>query len=790
MKKPLKGLWAGCLLFFLILTGSLPAFAAPQPDAGLKSDCLAATVKAITKEMERHRQWLEVRKQQGDEKGAAAMEEELTRLQNDLDKYQTMDVKDYILPSPIQKVVWIGETFQEDAILSVEGMTKSGPWYHAVGIAGGDYGILKPVARYSITFYPVYPRSYWNMTSAYVYIAAVDAKDAPQEVKRIQGEVFATLYSGVSGKLIKCDAYKVYLLPNDSPGVRGELLFEARQSDFDIAIPAAKIRQYPYLEFVSPYGSKTIDLRKIAEDEWLDIYLTPQVIVKKPVIYLYPKDVQPVEIRHDFKGRLLTTFPEYRDGWTVIASPSGDLLNTKDNRHYQYLFWDGIYDFPPEHYRFASGFAVKKEDYAAFLQEKLRQIGLNGREINDFIVYWLPEMNKYQNCFVHFRINDNIDGSSILTVNPQPQTMIRVFMEFYGFDVWDDRPRMPEQKLPSILRQGFTLVEWGGSKLDFFPAGMAGKVERNSPRDGASTGVDFTYLWEDEDIRFYGLTRTGQSSEALLLRLELGPAARERLQRERPPTIDPKDGLAQIAVAECWVKANPANGINVVEQVWLDDNNQIVGRVEGGQYQGDAWPAKHLANACIRFLKFWFLGKNAVTPPQETTVAWPQGIEKWLWGINWDADMSETKRVLMLLGLAWQGGSDASTGDSWLKVSQAPFFGLACEYKLTWHNDRLTTVEITSADAKSMDIGFAYERILAAFTADYGSPAQKVSYTLKIFPPVWVERSSWVIKPDTGIAFTVTVSQQRQEVFPYDADLMDRPGKLSVIFKRLLPGND
>ncbi|MCX7781297.1 MAG: hypothetical protein N2491_10410 [Negativicutes bacterium] len=778
IKKNLLRLCFVYLVFCIIAAASMPAIAAPRHDAALKADCLAATVKAIKKEMDRHRQWLEARKKQGDKKGTAAMEEALARLQADLDKYQSMDAENYVLPEPIKRTIWVGEELQEDPILNIEEMTKSGPWYHVIGIAGGDYKILKPIAKYNVTLYLLYPRSYWSMSSAYVYIAAVSPADSPQETKRIQGEVFARLYSGSSGKLIKCDAYKIYLLPNDRPGTRGELLLEAQQSEFDITIPAAKIRQYPYIEFVSPYGSKTIDLREVKDGEWLELYLVPQVIVKKPVIYLYPENVQPVEIRHDFKGRLLTTFPEYHDGWTVIASPSGDLLNTKDNRHYQYLFWDGIYDFPPEHYRFTSGFAVKRGDYAAFLQEKLTQIGLSEREINDFIVYWLPEMNQYPNCFIRFRLNDNIGGSSTLTVKPQPQTMIRLFMEFYGFNAWKDRPHLPEQNLPSIARQGFTLVEWGGSKLDFFTVAPPEKDDN----------ADFAYLGEDKDIRFYGLPQTGQLQE-LRVRLELGPAARERLQRERPPTIGPQDVLANIAAAECRIRVSAANEIDVIEQVWLDDNKRIVGRVESSHGHGGDWPANHLASESQQFLKRWLMfGDAVVKPPRNPQKSWANDSEKWLWGIiDWDTGINEAKRFLTTLGFAWQGGSELATGEEWLKLPKVPFVGLSCEYKLTWRNERLVAIDIASVEAKALGVDAGYSALVSAFTADYGSPTQKVSYTLKSFPPVLVERTTWMIKPDNGPAFIAAVGQERQLVFP-DVTDSDAPGKLTVSFRRLVNG--
>ena len=107
---------------------------------------------------------------------------------------------------------------------------------------------------------------------------------------------------------------------------------------------------------------------------------------------------------------------------------------------------------------------MSKKDYTAFLQTKLAAIGLNEQEINDFVVYWLPAMNRHQNCFVHFRINDDIGGTSVLQTTPVADTVIRVFMEFSPIDP-DSSPKVPQQSLPSFTRTGFTLVEWGGSEI-------------------------------------------------------------------------------------------------------------------------------------------------------------------------------------------------------------------------------------------------------------------------------------------------------------------------------------
>ena len=49
-----------------------------------------------------------------------------------------------------------------------------------------------------------------------------------------------------------------------------------------------------------------------------------------------------------------------------------------------------------------------------------------------------------------------------LEINPKPETLIRINMEFKGI-------RKPfeviEQKLEKTERKGYTVVEWGGTKL-------------------------------------------------------------------------------------------------------------------------------------------------------------------------------------------------------------------------------------------------------------------------------------------------------------------------------------
>ena len=281
--------------------------------------------------------------------------------------------------------------------------------------------------------------------------------------KTITGTVYKYQYIVPRNELVPCESYQVYLLPA-SPDQKAELLLNSKQADFSIKVSEEKLKQAAAIEFVSHYGSTSIAISEI-KDAPLKVVLEPEMFVKKPAIYFYPEKKQKIVVTHEFKGKLVTTYPVYKDNWTVIAERDGTLLNQADNRKYKYLFWDGVYAFPEEHYKFQTGFYVAKDDYIAFLEHKLAYIGLNDNEINDFIVYWLPEMNKFEHCFVHFRINDDIDGSSVLKTKPVADTVIRVFMEFSGLNDFNSASLLPEQVLPQFTRKGFTMVEWGGSEI-------------------------------------------------------------------------------------------------------------------------------------------------------------------------------------------------------------------------------------------------------------------------------------------------------------------------------------
>ena len=181
------------------------------------------------------------------------------------------------------------------------------------------------------------------------------------------------------------------------------------------------------------------------------------VAEEKPVIYLYPETETRVTVKLDLSGELTCAYPAYDGGWVVTAAPDGTLTD-EHGRTYNYLYWEGE---GTEAYDFSKGFCVAGSDTAAFLEDALDRLGLTRREANEFLVYWLPRMQDNPYNLIAFQ-QEAYTESAKLTVSPQPDSVLRVFM------AWKPLARpvdVPAQILPGFERRGFTLVEWGGAEV-------------------------------------------------------------------------------------------------------------------------------------------------------------------------------------------------------------------------------------------------------------------------------------------------------------------------------------
>lgn len=98
-------------------------------------------------------------------------------------------------------------------------------------------------------------------------------------------------------------------------------------------------------------------------------------------------------------------------------------------------------------------------EYSALTQAKL---GLNRREANEFIVYWLPLMEQNPYNIISFQTDIYTDAAE-LQIDPAPDTLIRIFMAWKAADSF---VVLPEQELNAPEHSGFTVIEWGGTEIE------------------------------------------------------------------------------------------------------------------------------------------------------------------------------------------------------------------------------------------------------------------------------------------------------------------------------------
>lgn len=207
----------------------------------------------------------------------------------------------------------------------------------------------------------------------------------------------------------------------------------------------------------------------------------------KPVIYLYPPKITKVSVKFNIPVQLTTDIPKYDGSWQILAQSDGSLKNLNSNQsscrqidftkrgseyakkacetnNYPYLYWAGNV-YSQEYPTIDKGWIVAKNDLNNFLQNKLSEIGLNQKEKKDFIEYWLSDMLTKNSPYyrLSFLQTSQLNSLFPMTVNPKPDTVFRIFLDYLPLDQKPVKEILP-QSLNKLIRYGFTLVEWGGLK--------------------------------------------------------------------------------------------------------------------------------------------------------------------------------------------------------------------------------------------------------------------------------------------------------------------------------------
>ena len=182
-------------------------------------------------------------------------------------------------------------------------------------------------------------------------------------------------------------------------------------------------------------------------------------MASKPVIYFYPEEEMNISVKLSKPENITCNYPEYNEGWNVIAKPNGDLHDVASGKDLYCLYYECSADVSQVE---EDGFVVKSAGIADFLDEKLEILGLNDKERNEFIIYWLPILEANEYNYIRFLTEDEINEVQQFDITPKPDTVIRIMMSYKGLD----KPiEVKEQELKTAERAGFTVVEWGGTEI-------------------------------------------------------------------------------------------------------------------------------------------------------------------------------------------------------------------------------------------------------------------------------------------------------------------------------------
>ncbi len=179
----------------------------------------------------------------------------------------------------------------------------------------------------------------------------------------------------------------------------------------------------------------------------------------KPAIYLYPKVTSLINVQVFPKGDLTYTDPKYEmgKGWTVLAQPTGS-LSSFNGQEYGYLYYearikDEVIKKP------TTGFVVKFEELQNFYEKLLPMLGFNVKEKNDFVEYWQKHLDYSPYYFIGIMDKGELDQIEPLSINPTPETTIRVSLYFEALKEYQ---RVDAPVIKTVERKGYTLFEWGG----------------------------------------------------------------------------------------------------------------------------------------------------------------------------------------------------------------------------------------------------------------------------------------------------------------------------------------
>ena len=194
----------------------------------------------------------------------------------------------------------------------------------------------------------------------------------------------------------------------------------------------------------------TFEITNTSGTDYAEFSFRYSDIIRAPNIYLYPEEETDVLVQLDFPsgGHVLLSQPPYGAGWQVHVTPDGII-----DGQYEYLFYEAALDVPMNT---TNGWVIDGNDLEGEFRSLMAELGFAGREIDDFVDFWVPELAGEPWYAIY---PQDADAMVQLDIFPPPDCVLRAFFLILPSNKELSIPAPPDP--PPFTREGFTVVEWG-----------------------------------------------------------------------------------------------------------------------------------------------------------------------------------------------------------------------------------------------------------------------------------------------------------------------------------------
>lgn len=201
--------------------------------------------------------------------------------------------------------------------------------------------------------------------------------------------------------------------------------------------------------------STTISFQSCKPDDDPEPDCDTCVVVYKPNIYIYPNEnIQlTVELEFPLGGKVLTSIPDYGEGWNITVDTNGLI-----NHNYNYLFYESE---QPDVWQKDNGWIIPQSDLEVFFRENMSKYGFHGNEINDFIEYWIPKFNDFEYYAVYPQTFEIINEAIRISFSNPPDNLLRLFYVVEGRNKLNG-PLLTDPIIDlNFKRENYFVTEWG-----------------------------------------------------------------------------------------------------------------------------------------------------------------------------------------------------------------------------------------------------------------------------------------------------------------------------------------